>query len=139
MIKVQFKKLHPDAQLPRRAYNSNGYDLYSTTSGIIPAFSRTNISLGFASDIEPGYAAIIDDRGSLGNRGLTHLAGVIDSDFRGEWIVIMQNLTNVDYVYSPEKAIAQVLFLRTESISGDEVTELDVTVRGSGMLGSSGH
>lgn len=137
MIEVLFKKLDPRAKIPTRAYESAGYDLFPLNSGIATRGDVTKIQLGFASAIEPGFVAVVDDRGSTGRRGLCHLAGVIDADFRGEWIVMMGNIGPYDFEYGPDKAIAQVLFLKCEEITGLIVDDLPGTVRGGKMLGSS--
>lgn len=134
-----FKRLNPIAKLPKRAYNSAGYDVWPTETGVIPSGQRKVIPLGFATAFDPGYAAIIDDRGSTGFKGLTHLAGVIDADYRGEYMVIMYNSATEPYEYSPDKAIAQILFLKVEEPNVVEVATLPESIRDSGKLGSSGH
>jgi len=138
-LRLKLKRLRPDAKLPKRAYDSAGYDLFPCESGTVQPGERAMIPLGFATAFTPGYVAVVDDRGSVGNQGVTHLAGVIDADFRGEWKCIMHNLGNTPWRYSPDKAIAQVLFLKVESPDPEVVEELPETARGAGMLGSSGH
>ena len=137
MKNVLFKRYTASAKLPTKAYNSAGYDLFPCISGIIRGGEQVIIPLGFATEFPAGFVAIIDDRGSTGNRGLNHMAGVIDSDYRGEWMIILRNHSDIDFVYGPEKAVAQVLFMEIESPEWKEVDSLGVTLRGSGKLGSS--
>lgn len=139
LANVFFKNLHPLARTPTRAFDSAGYDVFPAEAGNILPGERREIRLGFATSFDRGYAAVIDDRGSTGSRGLTHLAGVIDADFRGEWKVLIVNLGTEPYPYTPEKAIAQVLFLKVEEPDFLPVDALDPTLRGEGMKGSSGH
>jgi dUTP pyrophosphatase len=135
---VTFKRLDERAQMPSRAYNSAGYDVFPLEEGIIGPGKRKVIPLGFATAFEPGYAAIVDDRGGVGNKGVTHLAGVIDADYRGEYAIILYNSGVEPFIYSPKKAIAQLLFLRVEEPTFTEtIDELPNTVRGTGKFGSS--
>lgn len=139
MLKLKVVKIHPDAQLPKRAFASAGYDVYPCYSGTIRPGEVAEIKLGIKTEFEEGYVAQVDDRGSVGKAGVTHLAGVIDSDYRGEWIVLMCNVGGTPFHYSPAKAIAQVLFVKVEAPEVEEVEELESSDRGSGRMGSSGH
>lgn len=138
-MELQVQLLHSSAKVPQRAYDSAGYDLFPLTEGTIWPGKRANIKLGFATAFTPGYVGVIDDRGSTGNKGLMHLAGVIDADYRGEWQIIMHNTGAETYSYNPEKAIAQVLFLKVEAPVIEQTQTLSETVRGEGKFGSSGH
>lgn len=139
LTQVQFKRLRPEAKMPRRAYDSAGYDLWPMREGIILPRSRAAVLLGFTTAFLPGYAAVIDDRGSTGFAGITHLAGVIDADYRGEWVLILYNTSIASFRYSPDKAIAQVMFLKVEQPEFLEVETLPESARGDGKFGSSGH
>lgn len=135
---LKFKKLHPDAKIPSRAYGrAAGFDLFPLVCGTIWPGEIAKLRLGFASEFSDGYVGVIDDRGSTGKAGLTHLAGVIDADYRGEWVVLMKNLGSPAYEYSPDKAIAQVLFLKVEAPEPVEVDELAETARQDNGFGSS--
>lgn len=134
---VKFKRLNDAAKMPTKAYESAGYDLFPIISGVIGPGQKANILLGFATSFDCDYVAVIDDRGGVGNKQVGHLAGIIDSDYRGEWQVIMQNFGLEPFEYSPAKAVAQVLFLRKESPGFFSVEELDSTDRGEGKFGSS--
>jgi dUTP pyrophosphatase len=138
-VRVLLKRLHPNARIPIQASGSAGFDLYACEPGVIPPGQRINIKLGFKASFESGYAAVIDDRGSTGNAGICHFAGVIDANYRGEWILIMYNSSATAFEYTPDKAIAQCLFLRVESPIWMEVNTLDETSRGEGKFGSTGH
>lgn len=137
-MNVRFKFLDPNAQVPRKGYpNSAGFDLYPLIAGIIPPRSRVNIPLGFATEFSPGFVALVDDRGGTGNSGLTHLAGVIDADYRGEWQVIIYNTTDEPYKYDRHKGIAQVMFIQIENPDFVTVDTLGISDRGDGKFGSS--
>lgn len=140
---IAFKKMHPNARKPVRAYKSVGYDVFPVESGVILANSKANIRLGFATEFEDGHVALVQDRGSTGNRGLRSLAGVVDPDYRDEWIIIMANLSSEDFLYGPDKAIAQILFIKTSTLydhfPGPDgwAEHLSPTERGTKKLGSS--
>ena len=136
---LKWKIVRPGAMIPVRAYSSAGYDLWPAEDGVIPAGEMALIPLGIASAFHEGYVAVIDDRGSVGKRGITHLAGVIDADYRGEWVLMMANLGHHEYSYSRVLAIAQALFLPLADGVVEVVEELPESGRGVGKLGSSGH
>ena len=136
-MNISFKKLNDNAKIPTKAHFSAGYDLFPLEEGSIYPGQQSVIKLGFATEFGGNIVAIIDDRGSVGASGVGHMAGVIDSDYRGEWMVILRNFGQNLFEYSPKKAIAQVLFLQVEPTKWVEVKELGVTIRGSRKLGSS--
>lgn len=137
MNNVRIKILRESAKIPTKAYHSAGYDLYPAMSGTIKPGEQIKIPLGFATEFPSGYVAQIDDRSSTGNAGLSHMAGVIDSDYRGEWCIMLRNFADVDFVYSPEKAIAQVLFIQVENPTWSWAEELAPSFRGDKAYGSS--
>ena len=63
--------------------------------------------------------------------------GVVDWDYRGNMSVILTNLDLFDVNIKVGNRIAQILFLKTEEASFDEVFELGTTARGSGGFGST--
>jgi len=137
---VLLKKLHRNARLPERKYQSAGYDLFPINEGCIVQGKRAIIDLGFATEFDPGWVALIFDRGGMGIKGMIRLAGVIDSDYRGEWKVVLHNLSETDHYYGPDKAIAQVLFMPFFAPIMNWVPdgeELALTERDKQMSGSS--
>jgi len=136
-MKVLFKVLIPGARIPARAYDSAGWDLYPVDRGVIQPGEQVSIRLGFATAFDRDWVAVIDDRGSVGRAGVSHMAGVIDADFRGEWMLMMRNHSQVPFAYGPEKALAQALFLQAPVCDAESVDQLPESARGSGMLGSS--
>lgn len=137
MKNVLIKLLDPRAKVPTKAYNSAAFDLFPLQDWWIHSGQQLKIPLGFATEFAPGYVAIIDDRSSTGNSGVCHMAGVIDCDYRGEWMVMLRNLGDKPYHVTPEKAIAQVLFHKIEAPTWLPVDSLVDTSRGDKCLGSS--
>lgn len=114
-----------------------GYDIFSSSSGhILPFTSKiieTNIKTAFAE----GYVGMIFDRGSTGLKGLMRQAGVVDSGYRDFWQVKLYNTSHEVWSYSPDKAIAQVVFMNYEKIEIEICTELPTSLRMEGKFGST--
>ena len=134
----QIKKLNSDAVVPTRAHNSAGYDLYSIEDISLLPLSITKIHLGFAAAFPPGYVGSIRDRSSMGKKGIHVFGGVIDSDYRGEWMVLLYNSKMVTQEIIKGNRIAQVLFHPALLFIVDEVNKLEETNRGPDGFGSTG-
>ena len=65
--------------------------------------------------------------------------GTIDSDYRGEFSVLLINLGQEPFTIEPNMRIAQMVLARYERAEWTEVEELDATERGTGGFGSTGH
>jgi dUTP pyrophosphatase len=151
-MKIQIKKLYPDAKLPHRAHLTDaGADLYAyielnvATSRreltIDPGETPTLVDTGFTMAIPDGYEAQIRPRSGLAcKHGITvaNSPGTIDSGFRGSVKVGLVNLTNYPYVVNHGDRIAQMIISKVELAEFEEVYELDDTDRGTGGFGSSG-
>lgn len=137
MLKV--KKLSPDAVLPTVAHSGEdiGYDLYSAEDLTIAAHGAAGVHTGIAIEFVPTAGGIVKTRSGLARKRLLCNAGVIDAGYRGEIIVLMENLADEPYVIRKGDKIAQLLehpFLAGEVVEGD----LNDTSRGSKGFGSSG-
>jgi dUTP pyrophosphatase len=64
--------------------------------------------------------------------------GTLDSDYRGELKVILQNLGAESVPIARGDRVAQLVFARYETPQIEEVTELSETGRGVGGFGSTG-
>ena len=92
MLKV--KKLLPEAVLPTVAHPGEdiGYDLYSSEDLIIAAHGAAGVHTGIAIEFVPAAGGIVKTRSGLARKRLLCNAGVIDAGYRGEIIVLMENL-----------------------------------------------
>ena len=63
---------------------------------------------------------------------------VIDSDYRGEYIVALYNDSQEDRIIEPGERIAQLILQRYSPMIFEEIEELDTTNRGKGGFGSTG-
>ena len=125
--------------LPTRAYEHDaGLDLYAVEAFELAPRATTGVATGVAMEIPPGHVGLIRDRSSMGKRGITTLAGVVDAGYRGEILVMLHNLNDEVIGFEAGSKIAQMLILPVSTIPVAEVTELGESVRGERGFGSSG-
>jgi dUTP diphosphatase len=139
MAEVKIKLTHPNARVPEQGSpESAGYDLFSKREINILPGSIVHIDLGFSTEMPPTIHGRIESRSGLASRGLVVLTGVIDSDYRGEWKVIMKNFTDDVVTFEAGAKVAQVVFRPTYRASWILVPELEDSERGIGGFGSTG-
>jgi dUTP pyrophosphatase len=130
-------------ELPLPGYGSSeaaGADLSAVSGVEILPGDRAVIPTGFAWSIWPGYVGLVWPRSGLAVRsGVDVLAGVIDSDYRGEVCVILINHGSEPVTIKSGDRVAQLVIQRCSQIATKEVDELAGTERGSGGFGSTGN
>lgn len=125
---------------------SAGMDIYLQEDATLVIGADNIIHLGFAAEVPEGYAAILLPRSSAGMKGISlrNTAGVIDSDYRGEWIahiVIDQNQDNAlldEWHYKRGDRIIQCLIVPVKKVDIELTESISVTARGNGGFGSTG-
>lgn len=148
-MKLQWKALSPKIgrEIPAPYYASAGaaaLDLHACLGGpvTIPAGGRTVIPTGIAIALpSPAYVALVFARSGLGIKkgiALSNGVGVIDSDYRGEIRVGLQNSGSEDYTVQPGDRIAQLAVVPVLQVELEQAETLDETERGAGGLGSTG-
>lgn len=137
---LRIKKLRPDAVLPTYAHPGDvGMDLYSLENYILQPSERRVFDLGFATEFEPGYAAIVKDKSSLPKNGGIHtMGGVYDAGYRGEYNVQLINLGKEPYEIKKGNKIAQLIIYPIVIAELEETDELSDSSRGDGRFGSTG-
>jgi dUTP pyrophosphatase len=146
MVTIPTKLLTMNAKLP--TYGSEtaaGMDLYydsTYASGsyyvLLPG-ERKLFKVGISVEIPEGmYGRIAPRSGMAYKHGIDVMAGVIDSDYRGEIGVILINHGDANYTVSDGERIAQMIL--TPHFSGNVVAvdALGETDRGGGKYGSTG-
>lgn len=140
---MQFKQLHENFKLPTKGSEQAGaIDLYmpeagSADCGPIP----TKVGLGFAAAVPPGYVGLILPRSGVGGKHgleLNNTCGVIDSDYRGEWIAKLRVKGEGRFSWEKGDRVLQVIIVPALSVEPELVDYLDSTERGAGGFGSSG-
>lgn len=158
VLRVQLKKLHPDAIIPKfQTEGAAGFDLHARLDAplVIPPQTSVKVSTGIAVSIcNPEWGLFLFSRSGLGSKGvrLGNGVGVIDSDYQGELVVILRNdmpaLAATDWPFGPRKhdfvvepgmRIAQGVFMPVRQAEFIEVAEFSVeTARGTSGFGSTG-
>ena len=128
------------AQMPfRGSVEAAGLDLYACEKLVRVAPGQTvMVDTGVVSKFNKGWCGFIWDRGSMGVKGIHRLAGVVDSDFRDTWKVIINNTTSETFVIRQGDRIAQVVFQRVWMGKPKQGTVKVDSERGTGAFGSTG-
>lgn len=123
----------------KKTTGAGAFDLYSAVDCEIKPGETGIIKLGIFSQFDKALVAVIRDRSSLSVKGFFTTAGIVDSDYRGEWMIVMNNrsLSEMLKVTRGDR-IAQVLFVPVPEISFKLVQELDESQRAEGGFGSTG-
>jgi dUTP pyrophosphatase len=144
MPRVQIKKLRPDAVVPRyMTEQAAGLDLCAaidTPIDIAPQ-QRAAVGTGLALGLPRGFEGQVRPRSGLAREhGITvaNAPGTIDSDYRGEVIVLLVNLGDRTVRIDKGMRIAQLVVAPVVQAELAEVEELDTTSRGAGGFGSTG-
>ena len=143
-MKVLIKKLKENAVIPTRGSSSAaGYDLYACLDEpvVIRPGETTKIGTGITAALPEGYFAACFARSGLAfKEGLrpANCVGVVDSDYRGEYIVALHNDSNEERTVTNGERIAQLVVMPYLSIEFESVNELPETERGAGGFGSTG-
>ena len=145
--KVLVQRLHPAAQLPRYAhtgpYGDLAADLFAAEAATLApaghAGSTQAVRTGLAFEFPTTHGALVEDRSGLALRGVTTLAGVIDSGYRGELKVILTNLAPDEQTIAPGHRIAQLRIVERIEASFLETDTLVEAPRGHAGFGSTGH
>ena len=116
-----------------------GCDLFAAEDRVIKPHSSESVCVHLEMEIPPGYYGRILPRSSLARYRFIDIGGgVINSDFRGELIVIMFNHSNKPYEVKVNDRIAQIFFHRYETPTFVQCNKLSKTDRGKGGFGSTG-
>lgn len=136
-MQLKIRKVKPNAMVPASSYQSAGLDLFAAETAYIPGKGFVTIGTGIAAEFPAEYVALIWDRSGLASKGLHRFAGVIDSDYRGEWKVVIYNADKFPHWVRAGDGIAQVLFQARVIPEVMVVHELSCTERGERGFGSS--
>ena len=137
---INIALIHSKAKMPIRGSDeSAGLDLFTVESINIPPGMRALLSTGITMSMPVGYAGLIWPRSKLAAKmGVAVLAGVVDSDYRGEVMISLLN-TGCDTVEIKvgDKVAQMVIQAHYSAMQVIQVDELDTTLRGSEGVNSS--
>jgi dUTP pyrophosphatase len=142
MIEIRVRQLPHGEGLPLPAYGSDhavGLDVVAAEEVTLAPGARHPVKTGIAMAIPHGYEVQVRSRsGTAVRNGITCLTGTIDSDYRGELMVVLVNLGQEPFAISRGDRIAQLVPAPVLRAAFVGVAELDETARGEGGFGSTG-
>lgn len=130
----------PGGALPEYASaGAAGADLCASEALVIPPGGRAAVPTALRLEIPPGHVGLVWPRSGLAVRhGIDTLAGVIDSDYRGELKVVLVNHGDQPFAIAAGDRVAQLLLQHFERASFRSVADLADTQRGQEGFGSTG-
>lgn len=141
-MKVKTKKLHPDAVVPKYATpGAAGFDFVAIETVTIKAGETRLIKTGLSFAIPIGYEIQVRPRSGLSLKTklrVSNSPGTVDSDYRGEVCVIIENTGDSDVLIQAGDRVAQGVLCPVYQAEFDVVDELDETERGINGMGSTG-
>lgn len=151
---MNIEPLHPNFRLPTRATTlSGGFDLYMPEAGHVGEFweratdeeesvvKPVKVKLGFAAEVPEGYVALLLPRSSSGVKHsleLENTCGVIDADYRGEWMAFLGTKNGEAFEWKAGDRVLQFLLVPVLTPELSIVNSVSKTARGIGGVGSTG-
>ena len=140
-IRIAFKKLHKDAVLPKYGTEgSAGFDFHVVEPGKLWPCERVLVRTGLAVQVPEDFELQLRPRSGLAlKKGitLTNTPATIDSDYRGEIGIILENRGHEVFEWETGDRLAQGVIspiVRAVLYEG----ELEESARGVGGYGSTG-
>jgi dUTP pyrophosphatase len=144
---LSFCVTHPSLQ---KLYESRvnhasdcGFDLYIRSENgsiTIPANARSfKIFTGIKCQPSHRHGYLLVPRSSIvkTNLRLANSIGIIDPDYRGEIIAVVDNVGDEPITLTSERSLFQLCMPNLEPFQVVQVADLDDTIRGSGGFGST--
>lgn len=140
-MKLYIQKLDPSATLPSYAYEGDaGMDIFSFQDVEIAPGGKALVSTGLKVAIPKNHAGFVWDKSGIAIKSyIKTMAGVIDSNYRGELKIALANLGSEPYIIKKGEKIAQLVvkpIVAPEVLEVDELPKNDE--RGEKGFGSSG-
>lgn len=143
-MNINVKKLTETAKMPTRGSEyAAGYDLYADSADpiTIAPHTTTMVNTGLSMEIPEGYFGAIFARSGLASKRQLrpgNCVGVVDSDYRGPFMIALHNDADEVRTIEPYERVAQLVVMPFLPVEFCEVEELSETVRGEGGFGSTG-
>lgn len=140
--KVDFKVKYENTpyRLQRMTTGSSGFDVPANENVEIHPGEIKIVHTGMYFEVPVGYEIQVRSRSGLGKRGI-HLfngLGTIDSDFRGECVILLRNCSKTSFFIEKGDRVAQLVVHQIAKVNIKEVTELTMSERGANGFGSTG-
>ena len=140
MLKVKFKKMHPDAVIPTYAKDGDAAMDLHAAEVLKDKWGNHVYLTGVALEIPPGYVGLLFPRSSVSktSMSLANSVGVVDSGYRGEIMLKYRLIGGTNSIYTSGDRVGQLMIIPHPKIELVEVDELSSTERGDGGFGSTG-
>ena len=140
---LRVKLLKPEAKAPTIAHPGEdlGYDIFSAETVTIPARGHHIVSTGISIEVDidgTPAGALSRDKSSMAARRVICTAGVIDSGYRGEIRIVMENLGDQPAEIHQGDKIANLIPYPVLTSGVEVVEELAESRRNAGGFGSTG-
>lgn len=99
------------------------------------------VKTGISAAIPSGYVGLVCSRSGLALKNsvfVLNAPGIVDSDYRGGWGVILFNASDRNFTICKGDRVAQMVIMQTPKVFYHQVDSLDATDRGTGGFGSTG-
>ncbi len=142
---LRVKLLEAGARAPVVAHKGEdlGYDLFALEGVVLAPRATARVRTGISVEArhpETGspLSLLVRDRSSMAARGVATTAGVIDSGYRGEILVLMTNLGDATVELKAGEKIAQMIPVPVLTGEVEIVENLEDSARAGKGFGSSG-
>ena len=146
-MEIKIKRLHENAIIPKYAtIGSAGFDFHSVDDIIIYPGETALVKTGLSFEIPINYELQVRPRSGMSLKTklrVSNSPGTVDSDYRGEICIIMDNIDiksdhRIPYEIKKGDRIAQGIICPIIQVVFEEVNELNKTERNTGAFGSTG-
>ncbi len=142
MVTIKVNLLRDIKYLPKKkTCGAAGFDLISAIDTVIKPRTYQGVPTGIAIEIPKIIEAQVRPRSGLALNhgiGILNSPGTIDSDYRGEVMVILFNFGQKDFKIKKGDRIAQIIFTRLAKVKLKKASCLSTTKRGAGGFGHTG-
>lgn len=147
-MEIKIKRLHENAIIPKYAtIGSAGFDFHSVDDIIIYPGETALVKTGLSFEIPINYELQVRPRSGMSLKTklrVSNSPGTVDSDYRGEICIIMDNIDiksdhRIPYEIKKGDRIAQGVICPIIQVTFEEVNKLNETERNTGAFGSTGN
>ena len=124
--KIYFAKTNPNAVIPTKKLEDAGYDAYACFEEdyfVIEPYKTRPVPTGIAAAFSNKYYVQVEERSSTGKNGIKKSAGVMDSGYRGEYLILTFNTNDKPFVITKleEKDIPEEFMVDGKVYNKNEV------------------
>ena len=117
----------------------SGYDLKTTRPFKLLPNQVKLIPTSLFLELDKNIEAQVRPKSSISAKGILVHFGTVDSDYRGEVKVVMQNLNDYGVEFEAGQKIAQIVFSKKTDVELEQTNNIENnTQRGIGGFGSTG-